>query len=190
MVAITGASGAVYGVRLVERLLAAGLGVDLILSDAGRIVMQQEMNLSWQDHATIKDYFTTDQLRTFASDNWFAPAASGSAGPRAMAICPCSMGTLAAVAHGVSGNLIHRAADVAIKERWPLVLVPRETPLSPIHLENMLNLARLGVTILPPAPAFYHAPRQINDLVDFVVERVISHLGVLPPPEPQWPPRS
>jgi len=117
---------------------------------------------------------------------WFSPPASGSNAPRAMVICPCTSGTLAAVAQGTADHLIDRAADVAIKEHRQLILVPREMPYSAIHLENMLKLARLGVVIMPPNPGFYHHPRRIEDLVDFVVARILDHLGIEHELLPRW----
>nr|MDW7534792.1 flavin prenyltransferase UbiX [Candidatus Nitrotoga sp.] len=118
------------------------------------------------------------ELRVFGRDDWFAPMASGSNPGDAMVICPCTMGTLAAVSTGLSDDLITRAADVMLKEGRPLILVPRETPLSAIHLENMLRLSRAGATILPPNPGFYYHPKSVQDLVDFVVARILDHLGV------------
>ena len=126
------------------------------------------------------------ELTVHSRDDWMAPMASGSNPGDAMAICPCTMGTLGAVANGMADNLIERAADVMLKERRPLVLVPRETPLSAIHLENMLKLARAGAVILPPAPGFYTRPRTIDDVVDFVVARVLDHLGVPHALVPRW----
>ena len=111
-------------------------------------------------------------------EEWFSPVASGAAAPKQMGVCPCSMGTVSAIANGASDNLLERAADVVIKERGQLILVPRESPFSAIHLENMLKLARLGVTIMPAAPGFYHEPKSIEDLVDFMVARILDHLGV------------
>ncbi|XLM19963.1 UbiX family flavin prenyltransferase, partial [Chromobacterium piscinae] len=125
-------------------------------------------------------------LEVYGREEWFAPAASGSNPPDAMVVCPCSMGTLAAIRHGMSDNLIERAADVCIKEQRKLVLVPRETPLSAIHLENMLELARLGVVILPPSPGFYTHPKSVDDMVDFVVSRVLDQLGVEQTLTPRW----
>jgi len=146
--AITGASGAPYALRLLACLLQAGVQVHLLLSDAARVVLATELG------------------------------ASGSAAPKQMVVLPCSMGTLSAIAHGASDNLIERAADVVIKEKGQLILVPRETPYSSLHLENMLKLSRLGVTILPASPGFYHQPASVQDLVDFVVARLLDHLGL------------
>lgn len=185
LVAMTGASGAVYGLRLVSRLLETGQGVDLLLSDAAKEVLRHEAGLEFpgdprQVEADLREYFiaSPEQLRHFGLQEWHAPAASGSGGSRAMVVCPCSMGTLAAIAQGMADNLLERAADVAIKEGWRLILVPRETPLSAIHLENMLKLARLGVVILPAMPGFYQRPTRMEELVDFVVDRILDKLGV------------
>ena len=182
--AFTGASGLPYGIRLLEQLLAAGCRVWLLYSPAAQVVAQQEMQLSLPSQAKAlqalwrEQYRCGEQLSVFGREEWFAPPASGSNPADAMVICPCSMGALAAIAHGMSDNLIERAADVSIKEKRPLILVPRETPLSVIHLENMLALARLGVTILPPAPGFYTHPGTVDDMVDFVVARILDQLRI------------
>lgn len=182
--AFTGASGLPYGIRLLEHLLAAGCQVWLLYSQAAQVVAQQEMGLSLPGQARAlqalwrEQYQCGEQLSVFGREEWFAPPASGSNPADAMVICPCSMGALAAIAHGMSDNLIERAADVSIKEKRPLILVPRETPLSVIHLENMLTLARLGVTILPPAPGFYTHPATVDDMVDFVVARILDQLRI------------
>lgn len=184
-VAFTGASGMPYGVRLVECLLGAGKNVWLLYSQVAQIVARQEMDLELPSRpaeveAQLSRRFDTrpGQLRVFGREEWFAPLASGSNPADAMVVCPCTMGTLAAIAAGLSQNLIERAADVAIKEGRKLVLVPRETPFSPIHLENMLRLARLGVVILPPSPGFYTRPETVQDMVDFVVARILDQLQV------------
>lgn len=184
-VALTGASGMPYGLRLVECLLAAGCRVWLLYSQVAQVVARQE--LGWQlpgRPAAVEEELTArfgaapGQLRVFGREEWFAPPASGSNPPDAMVVCPCTMGSLAAIAGGLSQNLIERAADVVLKEGRKLVLVPRETPFSAVHLENMLKLARLGVCILPANPGFYHHPKSVEDLVDFVVARVLDQLGV------------
>lgn len=184
-VAFTGASGMPYGLRLVETLLGAGVTVWLLYSQVAQIVARQEMDLDLPSRpaeveAALSARFKASpgQLRVFGREEWFAPLASGSNPADAMVVCPCTMGTLAAIAAGLSQNLIERAADVAIKEGRKLVLVPRETPFSAIHLENMLKLARLGVVILPPSPGFYTHPQSVDDMVDFVVARVLDQLGV------------
>ena len=183
--ALTGASGMPYGVRLLECLLAAGVQVYLLYSQAAQIVARQEMDLALPTRAReVEEFFARrygaleNQLRVFGREEWFAPVASGSNPTDAMVICPCTMGTLAAVACGLADNLIERAADVMLKERRQLVLVPRETPLSAIHLENMLRLTHAGAVILPANPGFYHHPAKVEDLVDFVVARVLDQLSV------------
>ena len=191
--AFTGASGMPYGLRLLERALAAGVTVGLVYSPAAQIVAKQECDLAFPTQPREAARFFTErygarpgQLAVYGRDDWMAPIASGSAPADAMAVCPCTMGTLGAIANGLADNLIERAADVALKERRPLVLVPRETPLSAIHLENMARLARAGATILPPAPGFYGRPASVDDLVDFVVARVLDHLGVAHDLGPRW----
>jgi 4-hydroxy-3-polyprenylbenzoate decarboxylase len=191
--ALTGASGMPYGVRLLECLLKAGVRVYLLYSQAAQIVAKQEMDLALPGRVReVQDFFAQKfeaadgQLRVFGREEWFAPVASGSNPADAMAICPCSMGTLAAVACGLADNLIERAADVMLKEQRPLVLVPRETPFSAIHLENMLRLSRAGAVILPANPGFYHHPTRLEDLVDFVVARVLDLLRVEHQLTPRW----
>ena len=184
--ALTGASGMPYGLRLLECLLGAGCRVQLLYSQAAQIVARQEMDFELPSRpadaraALISRYPTVDRenLQVFGREDWFAPVASGSNPPDAMIVCPCSMGTLAAIAQGLSDNLIERAADVVLKEGRKLVLVPRETPFSAIHLENMLRLARAGAVILPPSPGFYQHPQSVQDIVDFVVARVLDQVGV------------
>ncbi|AAQ61001.1 Flavin prenyltransferase UbiX [Chromobacterium violaceum] len=192
-VALTGASGLPYGLRLIEILLAAGARVWVLYSQAAQVVAKQEMQLTLPSRpaemlAWLRERYPAGdgQLEVYGREEWFAPAASGSNPPDAMVVCPCSMGTLAAIRHGMSDNLIERAADVCIKEQRKLVLVPRETPLSAIHLENMLELARLGVVILPPSPGFYTHPKSVDDMVDFVVSRILDQLGVAQTLTPRW----
>ncbi len=180
VMAFTGASGAPYGVRLLQQLVGSQRRVSLIMSSHGLRLLRTETDLldveglrtfvgaaAWDAQVTVFD----------DADRGAAPA-SGSAKSAGMVICPCSMGTLASIAAGTSRSLVERAADVALKERRPLVLVPRETPLSAIHLENMLRLTRAGATIMPASPGFYNRPTRIEELVDFVVARVLDHLGV------------
>ena len=183
--ALTGASGMPYGIRLLECLLAAGVRVYLIYSQAAQVVARQEMDLGLPARASEAQTLFGErykalpgQLRVFGREEWFAPVASGSNAPDAMVICPCTIGTLAAVAAGMSDNLIERAADVMLKERRKLVLVPRETPFSSIHLEAMLKLAHAGAVILPANPGFYHRPQNVAAVVDFIVARVLDQLGV------------
>lgn len=191
--AITGASGAPYAVRLLECLLAQQQQVHVLLSSAARVVFATELN--WQLPASpqataqaLQERFqvSAEQLQVYGKEQWFAPVASGSAAPKRMVVCPCSTGTLSAIANGASDNLIERAADVVIKERGQLILLPREMPFSAIHLENMLKLARLGVTIMPASPGFYHQPQSIDDLIDFVVARILDHLGLKQTIQPKW----
>lgn len=189
----TGASGLAYGFRLLERLLAAGCHVDLIVSQTARIVARQELDLHlpgdpnqlaqtlaarWPGYPGV--------LQSHGEKAWFCAAASGSNPAHAMVICPCSMGSLAAIAHGLADNLIERAADVMLKERRPLILVPRETPFSLVHLRNMTFLAEAGATLLPANPGFYHRPATVAELIDFVVARVLDQLGIGHDLLPRW----
>ncbi len=192
-VAITGASGAAYALRLLEVLVEQAEPVDIMVSSPGQIVMSMETDLKLPGRAaeiqrTLTERFKAaeGQLRVFGREEWTAPVASGSSAPRAMVVCPCTTGTLASIAAGTSNNLIERAADVVIKEGCKLILVPRESPFSAIHLENMLKLARLGVVILPPNPGFYQAPASIQDLVDFVVARILDQLDINHQLVPRW----
>jgi flavin prenyltransferase len=180
VVAITGASGAPYGVRLLQLLAAARTPIALIVSAAGFRLLRTEVDIgSLADLRTAVGAAAWDACVTsYDNADSGAPPASGSAATRGMVICPCSMGTLAAVAAGASRSLIERAADVTLKERRRLILVPRETPLSMIHLQNMMRLTRAGAVILPAAPGFYHRPTAVSQLVDFVAARVLDHLGV------------
>lgn len=183
--AFTGASGMPYGIRMLECLVAAGVRISLLYSQTASIVARQEMDLTLpgrpRDAAEVfsaRFSAAPGQIQGFGREEWFAPVASGSNPADAMVICPCTMGTLAAIAAGMADNLIERAADVALKESRRLVLVPRETPLSAIHLENMLRLSRAGAIILPANPGFYHHPQTVQELVDFVVARILDHIGV------------
>lgn len=182
-----------YGIRLLENLLQAGCRVSLLYSQVAQIVARQELDLSLPSRPAeaaqaLGQRFgaAPGQLVAYGRDEWFAPVASGSNAPAAMVVCPCTMGTLAAIAAGLAQNLIERAADVAIKENRKLILVPRETPFSAIHLENMLKLSRAGVLILPANPGFYHRPKRVEDVVDFVVARILDHLGVAHNLLPRW----
>lgn len=192
-VGITGASGAPYSLALIKQLVAANVQLYVIISSAAQIVMKTETELnvpSNPEKATqfFTDYFQAkpDQITVLGKEQWFSPPASGSAAPKKMIIMPCSTGTLASICHGMSDNLLERAADVVIKEKGQLILVARETPLSTIHLENMLHLSRMGVTIMPAAPGFYHQPKDISDLIDFMVARVLDHLNVKQQLVPNW----
>ncbi|WP_154115223.1 flavin prenyltransferase UbiX [Vibrio cincinnatiensis] len=189
----TGASGAPYGLRLLECLLTADYTVYLLISSAARVVLATEhgLQLASQPDAAKQQlvaFFDCDpnQLVVCGKEEWFSPVASGSAAPKQMVVCPCSAGSVAAIAHGMSDNLIERAADVVIKERGQLLLVVRETPFSTLHLENMHKLSQLGVTIMPAAPGFYHQPTSIEDLVDFMVARILDHLGIEQGLVPRW----
>ncbi|MFZ2852984.1 MAG: flavin prenyltransferase UbiX [Rhodocyclaceae bacterium] len=183
--AFTGASGMPYGIRLLECLLAAGCRVQLLYSQVAQVVARQEMALELPARAKEAETYFRERfavlpgrLDVYGREEWFAPLASGSNPPDAMVICPCTMGTLASIAQGLASNLTERAADVVLKEGRKLVLVPRETPFSAIHLENMLRLSRAGAVILPPNPGFYHHPQCVEDIVDFVVARILDQLGV------------
>jgi 4-hydroxy-3-polyprenylbenzoate decarboxylase len=180
VVAITGASGAPYAVRLLEALVRAGQPISLIVSSHGWRLLATETAIS--DEQALKRHVGATRwaanVRVFDDGDRGASPASGSARTAGMIICPCSMGTVAAIAHGTSRSLIERAADVTLKERRKLIVVPRETPLSDIHLENMLRLSRAGAVVLPAAPGFYNRPQAIGELVDFVVARVLDHAGV------------
>jgi len=174
---ITGASGAPYAVRLLSALNAAAVPVRLLVSGYGWRLLEEETGIAGEE-ALREATGDWSRLTLYDTLDRGATPASGSSPSRGMVICPCSMGTLGSIAAGTSRNLIERAADVTLKERRPLILVPRETPLSLIHLQNMTRLARAGATVMPAAPGFYHRPQEIGDLVDFVVARILDHLGV------------
>lgn len=192
-VALTGASGIQYGLRLIECLVEAGSAVHVLMSRPAQIVMGMDTDLPVPSRASdVEREFgerygaAPGQLRAYGQQEWTSPLASGSGAPEALVICPCTTGTLAAVAAGNSTNLIERAADVMLKEGRKLIVMPREMPFSIIHLENMLRLARAGAVIMPPNPAFYNHPETIEDLVDFVVARVLDQLGVAQTLMPRW----
>ncbi len=181
----TGASGLQYGLRLLDGLLVAGCRVDLLVSQTARVVARQELDLNLPGAtAELKAFLDRrmpghpGELRVYGREEWFAPAASGSNPADAMVVCPCTMGSLAAIAHGLADNLIERTADVMLKERRPLILVPRETPFSLVHLRNMTQLAEAGAIILPANPGFYHRPESVDQVVDFIVARILDQLGV------------
>lgn len=191
--AFTGASGAPYGLRLLEILVAANYQVFVLISSAAKVVFATEEDLKIPSKPdACAEFFIQrynakpEQIKVFGRDEWFSPVASGSAAPKQMIVCPCSTGTLSAIATGKSDNLIERGADVVLKERGQLILVPREMPLSTIHLENMLKLSQVGATIMPAAPGFYHQPQRIEDLVDFVVARILDHLNIDQTIMPRW----
>ncbi|MGI9276629.1 MAG: flavin prenyltransferase UbiX [Endozoicomonas sp.] len=191
--AITGASGAQYGLRLLQCLTAAGVEVFFLMSRAARVVIATETRVQVPDDleemtSFLSSYTRSEpgQIRVFDLEDWMSPVASGSGAPSSMVVCPCSTSTLSAIACGASNNLIQRAADVALKERRKLILVPRETPLSEIHLEHMLKLTRMGAVVLPAAPGFYNKPESIDELVDFVVARIMNQLGIEHNLMPSW----
>ncbi|MBY6212582.1 UbiX family flavin prenyltransferase [Microbulbifer agarilyticus] len=191
--AITGASGAQYGLRLLQCLLAARVRVWLLISDAARIVINTETDISLPEEEERTECFLSDlynaepdQLTLFSKRDWFSPVASGTGAASSLVICPASGGTLSAIACGASNNLIERAADVALKERRQLIIVPREAPYSEVHLENMLKLTRMGAVILPASPGFYQKPQSVEELVDFVVARILSQLHIEQDLLPPW----
>ena len=193
ILAITGASGVQYAVRLLEILLQQQHRVYLLVSKAAQVVISMETDLNWPaDTHRLNDFLckqygvTRDQLSVCGESEWTSPIASGSARVDAMVVCPCSMATLSSIATGSSANLMERAADVILKERGQLILVPRETPFSDIHLENMLKLSRMGALIMPANPGFYNKPQTVNDLVDFIVARLLDHLDVEQTLQPVW----
>lgn len=183
--AFTGASGMPYGMRLLECLLHSGIRVQLVYSQAAQIVAKQEMDFVLPNRPQDAEKILIERLGAFSGElqvygiqDWYAPMASGSNPGDAMVICPCTMGTLGKIAGGISDDLIARAADVMLKEKRGLILVPREMPFSTIHLENMLKLSQAGAVIMPPNPGFYHHPKNVQEMVDFVVARILDHLGV------------
>ena len=191
--AMTGASGAQYGLRLLECLLAAGCEVHFMISKAALLVVATETEETLPAKpAALSRYLcerfqcTSEQLKVHGPEDWMAPVASGSGAPSAMVVCPASTGTLSAIACGASNNLIERAADVALKERRQLILVPREMPLSAIHLQHMLSLTQMGATVMPASPGFYRKPQSVADVIDFVVARILDHLGVAQDLVPRW----
>ncbi|NRA24255.1 MAG: UbiX family flavin prenyltransferase [Oleispira sp.] len=192
-VAITGASGSPYAMRLIEVLLISGCRVSVIISKAAQLVMATETDVKIPGQVRaqanyLREHFnaTEEQLRVYGREDWMSPWASGSGRNGAMVICPCSTGTLSSVATGASNNLIERAADVALKERRQLILVPRETPFSTLHLQNMLTLSQMGAVILPASPGFYRQPESIEDLIDFVVARILNQLKIEHNLLPRW----
>lgn len=183
--AFSGASGASYGLRLLEQLVQADINLSIVISSAGLMVINDETDFALPGNPQKIQAFLTErfhakpnQIKVYGKDDWYSPLASGSNAPKTMVVCPCSAGCLSAIALGASNNLLERAADVVLKEQGKLVLVVREMPLSAIHLEHMLNLARLGVSIMPANPGFYFKPKTIEDLVDFVVARILDQIQV------------
>ncbi len=192
--AITGASGVQYGFRLLEILLQKNHTVYLMVSKAAQVVIGMETDIALPGRCKDMQQFLLDkygcddksQLLVFGEDEWTAPTASGGGLVDAMVICPCSMGALSAVATGASNNLIERSADVMLKERRKLIVVPRETPYSDIHLENMLKLSRMGVVMLCANPGFYNKAETVEDLIDFVVAKILDQLNVSHQLQPRW----
>jgi 4-hydroxy-3-polyprenylbenzoate decarboxylase len=191
--AMTGASGACYGLRLLECLLASGQQVYLMLSKPAQVVigMETDLALPGRPHEIRKFFIehfkcAAEQLQVFDREQWTAPVASGSGAPDAMVICPCTTGTLAAVAAGQCDQLMHRAADVMLKERRRLILVLRETPYSAVHLRNMLTVTEAGAVVMPSNPGFYNKPQRIEELVDFMVARILDHLEINHKLVPKW----
>ena len=184
-VGLTGASGAQYGLRLIECLVRADYNVYVMFTKAAQIVVGSETDCKLPGRAAEQTRFLSErvgaregQLRVFGEEEWTSPVASGSGAPRTMVVCPCTMATVSSIAHGASDNLLERAADVVMKERGNLIIVPRETPFSTLHLENMLKLSRMGACIIPANPGFYNRPQHVDELVDFIVARVLDQIGV------------
>lgn len=192
LIGITGASGSVYGERLIDFLRTRVERVYVVATESGMKVARHELKPRHDGFSLARllegdvDPHDRAVLRVLKNDDLFAPVASGSSAPTAMAVVPCSMGSLARISHGLSSNLLERAADVCLKQRVPLVLCPRETPLSTIHLRNMLSLSEMGVRIVPPMPGFYQAPKTIDDMIDFVVGKVLEQLDVAHDLYPAW----
>lgn len=193
ILALTGASGAPYALRLMECLIDAGTPVYLMVSKAAQIVLSMETELKVPAKSAEMERFFTElykaesgQVRVFSQEQWTAPIASGSHSAMSMVVCPCTTGTLAAIANGNSDNLLERAADVMLKEKRQLIMVVRETPFSQIHLENMLRLAQAGATIMPANPGFYHKPETIDDIIDFMVSRILDHLKISHNLQSRW----
>lgn len=191
--AVTGASGVQYGLRLLQCLVQLDTQVLLMVSKAAQVVIATETDLKLPGAPDAMEAFLTEhfsaragQIKVYGREQWMAPVASGSGAPSSMVVCPCSTGTLSAIACGASNNLIERAADVALKERRQLLLVPREAPYSEIHLEHMLKLTRMGAVVVPASPGFYQKPQSVEDMVDFIVARLLSQLGYEQTLLPRW----
>ena len=191
--AFTGASGAQYGLRLLQCLVANGCRVNVMISKAAQVVMATETDFRLPGSTpamaeALAAYAGAEdgQVQVFGREEWFSPPASGSGEKAPLVVCPCSTGTLSALATGASNNLIERAADVALKERRQLILVPRETPLSAVHLDNMLKLTHMGAVMLPAAPGFYHRPDSVEAMIDFIVARILNQLGIAQTLMPRW----
>ncbi|WP_413700007.1 flavin prenyltransferase UbiX [Psychromonas sp. KJ10-10] len=182
---VTGASGSGYFLSLLQALVDNNCQVYLLLSEVAQIVLKTEVDEDWPSDLQELNTFLIkrfnakeNQIIALGKKDWFSPVASGSSAPKKMIICPCSCGTFASISQGLSNNLIERATDVILKERGLLVITPRETPFSTLHLRNMLTLSELGVTIMPLAPGFYHKPQSIEDLQDFMIARILDHLKI------------
>lgn len=193
VLAISGASGVQYGIRLLEQLLVHGHKVYLLVTRAAHVVISMETELAWpanthelSEQLCLRYGVDNEQLKVCGESEWASPIASGSASVDAMVVCPCSMGTLSSIATGASANLLERAADVILKERKKLILVPRETPFSDIHLENMLKLSRMDAVIMAANPGFYNKPQTLEDIIDFMVARILDHLGIEQVLQPKW----
>lgn len=193
ILALTGASGAQYALRLLQCLVNADVPVYLMVSKAAQIVLSMETDLNVPARTAEMETFFTElygagkgQIRVYGQEQWTAPVASGSHKASSMVVCPCTTGTLAAIANGNSDNLLERAADVMLKEKRQLIMVVRETPFSQIHLENMLRLSQAGATIMPANPGFYNKPESINDIIDFIVSRILDHLKIENDLLPRW----
>ncbi len=191
--AITGASGVQYGLRLLECLVAAECQVLVMISRAAQVVIATETDEGVPGAAKEQEAWLTErfsaaagQIRVFGREQWMAPVASGSGAPSKMVVCPCSTSTLSSIANGASNNLIERAADVALKERRQLIVVPREAPYSEIHLEHMLKLTRMGTVVIPASPGFYNRPQTVEDMIDFVVARILNQLQIEQNLMPRW----
>lgn len=192
IVGITGSSGVIYGVKLVKELLAQGEAVALVISDAGRLVIREELGVALKSLTNVeelKEVFgekSSELLEAYSVKDFTAPIASGSYPVKGMFVTPCSMGTLGAIANGISQNLIHRAADCVMKEGRKLVMVPRETPLNAIHLENMLKLSKLGVRIVPAMPGFYSGANSLDEIIDFMVGKILDQFEIKHTLYPRW----
>ncbi|WP_413693801.1 flavin prenyltransferase UbiX [Psychromonas sp. KJ10-2] len=190
---VTGASGSGYFLRLLQTMVDANVKVYLLLSEAAQIVLKTEVEEDWPVEIDALNTFLVSrfnskegQIVALTAKDWFSPVASGSSAPKKMVVCPCSCGTLASIAQGLSNNLIERAADVVFKERGQLIVMPREAPFSTLHLKNMLTLSELGATVMPLAPGFYHKPTSILELQDFMVARVMDHLKIEHQTSQRW----
>ncbi len=192
-VALTGASGVQYGIRLIECLVALNCEISVLISKAAHVVIATETQEKLPAdtrrlHEALCQRFDAkpEQIKVYGRENWMSPVASGSGAPHKMVVCPCSTGTLSAIATAASNNLIERAADVALKERRQLILVHREAPYHEVHLQHMLTLTRMGALVMPASPGFYHNPESVNDMVDFIVARVLDQLGFDQSLMPRW----